>query len=219
MISIIKIEINKLENDENKIQKEIEIVGEIQQSLLSKNKEDSFPIAGINIPAKIVSGDFYNFSDLGEGKYGFGVADVSGKGIKSSILMSKASSLYTCLSKTIFSPAELISLLNNEICETISRGMFVTMLIGIYDSNQKKYLDIIIQSVETLITLIDDILDFSKIEKNKFNKVYSVAGGGDTVSLLNSLNSINDFNFVSTAGGAFLEYLEGKELPGIKALN
>jgi phosphoglycerate kinase len=51
------------------------------------------------------------------------------------------------------------------------------------------------------------------------NKIYSVAGGGDTVSLLNSLNMVNDFNFVSTAGGAFLEYLEGKELPGIKALN
>ena len=57
------------------------------------------------------------------------------------------------------------------------------------------------------------------IENNKSGKIYSVAGGGDTVSLLNSLNSINDFNFVSTAGGAFLEYLEGKELPGIKALN
>ena len=51
------------------------------------------------------------------------------------------------------------------------------------------------------------------------NKIYSVAGGGDTVSLLNNLNKINNFNFVSTAGGAFLEYLEGKELPGIKALN
>jgi phosphoglycerate kinase len=51
------------------------------------------------------------------------------------------------------------------------------------------------------------------------NKIYSVAGGGDTVSLLNSLDSIGNFNFVSTAGGAFLEYLEGKELPGIKALN
>ena len=57
------------------------------------------------------------------------------------------------------------------------------------------------------------------IENNKSNKLYSVAGGGDTVSLINSLNSVNDFNFVSTAGGAFLEYLEGKELPGIKALN
>jgi phosphoglycerate kinase len=57
------------------------------------------------------------------------------------------------------------------------------------------------------------------VENNKSNKIYSVAGGGDTVSLLNSLNSVNDFNFVSTAGGAFLEYLEGKKLPGIKALN
>ena len=56
------------------------------------------------------------------------------------------------------------------------------------------------------------------IEKNKSNKIYSVAGGGDTVSLINSLNGINNFNFVSTAGGAFLEYLEGKELPGIRAL-
>ena len=126
--------------EKNKIQKEVEIVGDIQKSLLSKNKKEDFPIAGINIPAKVVSGDFYNFSDLGDGKYGFGVADVSGKGIKSSLLMSKASSLYSCLSKTNFSAAELLIQLNNEICETISRGMFVTMLIGIYDSNKKELL-------------------------------------------------------------------------------
>jgi len=126
--------------EKNKIQKEVEIVGEIQKSLLSQNKKDPFPIAGINIPAKVVSGDFYNFSDLGDGKYGFGVADVSGKGIKSSLLMSKASSLYRCLSKTNFSASELLMQLNNEICETISRGMFVTMLVGIYDSNKKEML-------------------------------------------------------------------------------
>ena len=57
------------------------------------------------------------------------------------------------------------------------------------------------------------------IEKNKTNTIYSVAGGGDTVALLNSMDAVNSFNFVSTAGGAFLEYLEGKQLPGIKALN
>ena len=124
--------------EKNKIQKEVEIVGEIQRSLLSQNKKEDFPIAGINIPAKVVSGDFYNFSELGDGRYGFGVADVSGKGIKSSLLMSKASSLYRCLSKTMFSTSELLMLLNNEICETISRGMFVTMLVGIYDSNKKE---------------------------------------------------------------------------------
>jgi phosphoglycerate kinase len=56
-------------------------------------------------------------------------------------------------------------------------------------------------------------------ENNISNKIFSVAGGGDTISLLNSINAGKNFNFVSTAGGAFLEYLEGKELPGITALN
>ena len=126
--------------EKNRMQKEIEIVGEIQKTLLSQNKDEKFPIAGINIPAKVVSGDFYNFSDLGNGRYGFGVADVSGKGIKSSLLMSKASSLYRCLSKTIFSASALLELLNKEICETAARGMFVTMLVGIYDSEKKELL-------------------------------------------------------------------------------
>ena len=57
------------------------------------------------------------------------------------------------------------------------------------------------------------------VEKNKNNLIYSIAGGGDTIAVLNQIDVINNFNFVSTAGGAFLEYLEGKELPGIKALN
>ena len=57
------------------------------------------------------------------------------------------------------------------------------------------------------------------VEKSKNNLIYSIAGGGDTIAVLNQINVINNFNFVSTAGGAFLEYLEGIELPGIKALN
>ena len=56
-------------------------------------------------------------------------------------------------------------------------------------------------------------------KKNISKEIYSVAGGGDTVSLINSLEAIDNFDFVSTAGGAFLEYLEGKDLPGIKVLN
>lgn len=52
----------------------------------------------------------------------------------------------------------------------------------------------------------------------KAGKLISVAGGGDTVAALNQAGAADDFSFISTAGGAFLEWMEGKELPGVAAL-
>jgi phosphoglycerate kinase len=55
-------------------------------------------------------------------------------------------------------------------------------------------------------------------ERTKAGKLLSVAGGGETVSALNQAGAAGDFSFISTAGGAFLEWLEGKQLPGVEVL-
>ena len=55
-------------------------------------------------------------------------------------------------------------------------------------------------------------------QATKDGKIMSVAGGGDTVSALNHAGAAKDFSYVSTAGGAFLEWLEGKALPGVEIL-
>ena len=54
--------------------------------------------------------------------------------------------------------------------------------------------------------------------RTKAKKLLSVAGGGDTVAALNQANVASDFSYVSTAGGAFLEWMEGKPLPGVDVL-
>jgi phosphoglycerate kinase len=55
-------------------------------------------------------------------------------------------------------------------------------------------------------------------ELTKAGTLVSVAGGGDTVAALNRAKAAQDFSYISTAGGAFLEWMEGKVLPGVKAL-
>jgi phosphoglycerate kinase len=54
--------------------------------------------------------------------------------------------------------------------------------------------------------------------RTKAKKLISVAGGGDTVAALNQAGVAGDFSYVSTAGGAFLEWMEGKPLPGVDVL-
>ena len=112
---------------------ELELAREIQESLLPKNLSEDFPITGINVSARQLSGDFYDYFPLKDGRIYFNIADVSGKGVNAALLMAKTSSLFHCLGKHILEPNKLMAHINNELCETAIRGMFVTMIAGIYD--------------------------------------------------------------------------------------
>ena len=105
------------------------------------------------------------------------------------------------------------------------------MILDIGPKTIKKIKDIILNSNTILwngpagyfenINFANGSFEIAKeiAKETKNGNLYSVLGGGDTVSVINKIKLFNNFNFVSTAGGAFLEYLEGKDLPGISALN
>ena len=119
--------------EQERMRRELDLAREIQRDLLPASPAADFPVHGLNLPALEVSGDFYDFFTLADGRIAWGLGDVSGKGMNAALLMAKTISLFRCLGKTLHSPARLLATLNNELAETASRGMFVTMAAGIYN--------------------------------------------------------------------------------------
>jgi sigma-B regulation protein RsbU (phosphoserine phosphatase) len=119
--------------EQERMRRELDLAREIQRDLLPDQPAADFPVHGLNLSAFEVSGDFYDFFTLPDGRIAWGLGDVSGKGMNAAMLMAKTISLFRCLGKTVHDPAGLLFLLNNEIAETASHGMFVTMAAGVFD--------------------------------------------------------------------------------------
>lgn len=119
--------------EQERVKRELELAAEIQRSLLPEGGDSDFPVKGVNLPARTVSGDFYDYYPLDDGRIAFTLGDVSGKGMNAALLMAKTASLLRCLGKSIKEPGRLLTIVNDEICETATRGMFVTLVHGIYD--------------------------------------------------------------------------------------
>lgn len=120
------------------LNRELDLAREIQQGLLPVAPNKTFPVTGVNVSARCLSGDFYDFFPLEDGRIFFNLGDVSGKGITAALLMTKISSLFRCLGKTIHDLPKLMSIINAEIAETSVRGMFVSIIAGIYDPKTSK---------------------------------------------------------------------------------
>ena len=121
-----------------KILKEMEFAQEIQSFLIPHEHSQPNVIYGINIPARQVSGDYFDYLTRDDGCIIFTLADVSGKGAASGLMMSRASSLFRLFARQSMSLSDIILKLNHEICERTSKGMFITMVVGCFDPKIKK---------------------------------------------------------------------------------
>ncbi len=130
-VSNARLAAAQVENE--RVRRELELAAEIQRGLLPVPGAADFPIHGMNQPARTVSGDFFDILPLAGGRLAFCLGDVSGKGMNAALLMAKTASLYRCLARDTESPGALLARLNDEVCETATRGMFVTMAAGVYE--------------------------------------------------------------------------------------
>jgi sigma-B regulation protein RsbU (phosphoserine phosphatase) len=122
-------------------QTEMEQAHEIQRHLLPR---DTPQIAGFQIacawqPAKSVSGDYFDVLQLGEGRLGLCIADVSGKGITAALLMANLQASVKAFAPEAPSPAVLCAKLNSVLCDTVAPGKFVTLFYGIIDTKQREF--------------------------------------------------------------------------------
>lgn len=125
----------RLENEVHKAQR-------IQRRLMPHDSAETLDeqgrpsidfIRGINVPARELSGDFFDYFPLRDGRLMFNLADVSGKGVDAALMMTKTSSLFRCLGKMLPQLSQVLAVVNNELLETSVDGMFVTMVAGVYD--------------------------------------------------------------------------------------
>jgi len=130
---------NKLESSEfekikwrRRISKEIELAVKVQQNFIPKRNLTNYPVKGINIPAREVSGDFFSFYPHNENIY-FVIADVAGKGIHAGMVMAKTSTLFEVLARDRVDLDEMAFYMNSDLFNSKTGGMFVTGIVGNYN--------------------------------------------------------------------------------------
>jgi len=119
--------------EQQRLKREFDLARRLQKSLLPKRRRDNFPVIGVNRPAHEISGDFYDYFELADGRVGFLVGDISGKGLDAALLMVRAASLLRWAGKDGIAPSAWLARANEELCETTQEGRFVCALVGYCD--------------------------------------------------------------------------------------
>jgi len=119
--------------EQQRMKREFDLARRLQKSLLPKRRRGGFPVVGVNLPAHEISGDFYDYFELADGRIGFVVGDISGKGLDAALLMIRAASLLRWAGKDGVAPGAWLARANDELCETMHDGRFICALVGYCD--------------------------------------------------------------------------------------
>jgi phosphoserine phosphatase RsbU/P len=132
--------IHREAHEKRAMENELQNAREVQSILLPQNDPvvSGFRISGTNLPARIISGDYYDYLDLGERKFGIAIADVSGKGVPAGLLMAMCRSALRSVAPGKTSPSEVLAAVNRQLFPDIREDMFISMAYGILDETTGK---------------------------------------------------------------------------------
>jgi serine phosphatase RsbU (regulator of sigma subunit) len=124
--------------EKERLEKELDVARDIQMKILPNQLpvSENFEISAVFVPAFEVGGDYYDFFELDDDKFGFVVADVSGKGISSAFVMAEVKGIFESLSKLIENPRELLIKANEVLKHSLDKKSFVTAIYGVIDKKK-----------------------------------------------------------------------------------
>jgi len=132
-LALVNARLTQEQVQQARIRRELELAAGVQRALLPKDSAANDYVRGVNLPARGVSGDFYDVLPLPGGRIAFALADVSGKGMNAALIAVKAATLFRSYAKEMRHPGKLLARIGKELTETMAQGMFVTMVVGLYD--------------------------------------------------------------------------------------
>ena len=124
-------------NEKKRLDHDLQIAREIQSILLPSDPPPipGYEISGLNIPARQVSGDYFDYLVVDENETGVAIADVSGKGVPASLIMAMCRSVIRSQAPGKHSPAEVLQRVNRQLYPDIKEDMFISMVYLILDAH------------------------------------------------------------------------------------
>lgn len=128
--------IHREAHEKRAMESELLTAREVQRILLPQEDPvvPGFRISGTNLPARIISGDYYDYLDLGNSRFGIVIADVSGKGVPAGLLMAMCRSVLRSVAPGETSPSKVLAAVNRQLFPDIREDMFISMAYAILDS-------------------------------------------------------------------------------------